>query len=184
MAVLIDTPVWPWRGRLWSHLVSDVSYEELHAFVAARARHPAAGVPGRPLRHPRGPLRHRRRRRGRSRSARRELLSRLLAAGLRLRKTPARRLSRVSSAVRLARAGSRPLPGGLRRAVQRGQREQVLQDGDPAGGELLVGQVPVLGAHRGGVGRVGVGRAGQDGEVGVAEHRAVRVVRARGRARR
>ena len=34
MAVLIDTPVWPWRGRLWSHLVSDVSYEELHAFVA------------------------------------------------------------------------------------------------------------------------------------------------------
>jgi hypothetical protein len=34
VAVLIDTPVWPWRGRLWSHLVSDVSYEELHAFVA------------------------------------------------------------------------------------------------------------------------------------------------------
>ncbi len=34
MAVLIDTPAWPWRGRLWSHLVSDVSYEELHAFVA------------------------------------------------------------------------------------------------------------------------------------------------------
>ena len=34
MAVLIDTPAWPWRGRLWSHLVSDASYEELHAFVA------------------------------------------------------------------------------------------------------------------------------------------------------
>ncbi len=34
MAVLIDTPAWPWRGRLWSHLVSDVSYDELHAFVA------------------------------------------------------------------------------------------------------------------------------------------------------
>ena len=33
MAVLIDTPVWPWRGRLWSHLVSDVSYDELHAFA-------------------------------------------------------------------------------------------------------------------------------------------------------
>src|SRR4029450_3718553 len=33
VAVLIDTPVWPWRGRRWSHLVSDVSYEELHAFV-------------------------------------------------------------------------------------------------------------------------------------------------------
>jgi hypothetical protein len=34
VAVLIDTPVWPWRGRLWSHLVSDVSYDELHIFVA------------------------------------------------------------------------------------------------------------------------------------------------------
>ena len=34
MAVLIDPPVWPWRGRRWSHLVSDVSYDELHAFVA------------------------------------------------------------------------------------------------------------------------------------------------------
>ena len=33
MAVLIDSPVWPWRGRRWSHLVSDVSYDELHAFV-------------------------------------------------------------------------------------------------------------------------------------------------------
>ena len=34
MAVLVDTPMWPWRGRLWAHLVSDVSYEELHAFAA------------------------------------------------------------------------------------------------------------------------------------------------------
>jgi hypothetical protein len=33
VALLIDDPVWPWRGRRWSHLVSDVSYEELHAFV-------------------------------------------------------------------------------------------------------------------------------------------------------
>src|SRR5438270_1067410 len=33
VTVLIDSPVWPWRGRRWSHLVSDVSYEELHAFV-------------------------------------------------------------------------------------------------------------------------------------------------------
>jgi hypothetical protein len=35
VAVLIDPPVWPWRGRRWSHLVSDVSHDELHAFVAA-----------------------------------------------------------------------------------------------------------------------------------------------------
>jgi hypothetical protein len=33
VALLIDDPVWPWRGRRWSHLVSDVSYDELHAFV-------------------------------------------------------------------------------------------------------------------------------------------------------
>lgn len=33
MTVLIDPPVWPGRGRLWSHLVSDTSYFELHAFA-------------------------------------------------------------------------------------------------------------------------------------------------------
>jgi hypothetical protein len=31
--ILIDPPVWPGHGRLWSHLVSDSSYEELHAFA-------------------------------------------------------------------------------------------------------------------------------------------------------
>lgn len=31
--ILIDEPRWPGRGRLWSHLVSDVSYEELHVFA-------------------------------------------------------------------------------------------------------------------------------------------------------
>jgi Protein of unknown function (DUF4031) len=33
VAIFIDQPVWPARGRLWSHLVSDVSYAELHAFA-------------------------------------------------------------------------------------------------------------------------------------------------------
>src|SRR4051794_22436770 len=33
MAVLIDPPGWPAHGRLWSHLASDVSLEELHAFA-------------------------------------------------------------------------------------------------------------------------------------------------------
>lgn len=33
MTVLIDPPQVPWRGRLWSHLASDVSYAELHAFA-------------------------------------------------------------------------------------------------------------------------------------------------------
>ncbi|MFC1409397.1 DUF4031 domain-containing protein [Streptacidiphilus sp. N1-12] len=31
--ILIDPPTWPGHGRLWSHLVSDVSYDELHAFA-------------------------------------------------------------------------------------------------------------------------------------------------------
>ena len=34
MTVLIDPPQWPGHGRMWSHLVSDDSYEELHAFAA------------------------------------------------------------------------------------------------------------------------------------------------------
>ena len=34
MAILVDSPRWPWRGGLWAHLVSDTSYEELHAFAA------------------------------------------------------------------------------------------------------------------------------------------------------
>lgn len=33
MAVLVDNAIWPWRGRLWAHLVSDQSHEELHAFA-------------------------------------------------------------------------------------------------------------------------------------------------------
>lgn len=33
MTVLIDPPDWPGHGRMWSHLVSDVSLEELHAFA-------------------------------------------------------------------------------------------------------------------------------------------------------
>ncbi|WP_431043702.1 DUF4031 domain-containing protein [Streptomyces sp. P1-3] len=33
MVCYIDPPVWPGHGRMWSHLVSDVSYEELHAFA-------------------------------------------------------------------------------------------------------------------------------------------------------
>jgi len=41
MAVLIDDPMWPAHGTLWAHLVSDTSYEELHAFAAA------AGIPER-----------------------------------------------------------------------------------------------------------------------------------------
>lgn len=31
--ILVDEPRWPGRGRLWSHLVSDLCYEELHVFA-------------------------------------------------------------------------------------------------------------------------------------------------------
>jgi hypothetical protein len=35
VAILIDDPRWPAHGRLWAHLVSDSSLDELHAFAAA-----------------------------------------------------------------------------------------------------------------------------------------------------
>ncbi|MGC9670833.1 DUF4031 domain-containing protein [Planosporangium sp. 12N6] len=31
--IYIDPPRWPAHGRLWSHLVSDRSFAELHAFA-------------------------------------------------------------------------------------------------------------------------------------------------------
>ena len=31
--IYVDRPVWPARGRYWAHLVSDVSFAELHAFA-------------------------------------------------------------------------------------------------------------------------------------------------------
>lgn len=36
MTVLLDPPLWPRHGRVWGHLVSDASLEELHA-LAERA---------------------------------------------------------------------------------------------------------------------------------------------------
>lgn len=33
--ILVDPPSWPAHGRLWSHLVSDESLDELHEFAAA-----------------------------------------------------------------------------------------------------------------------------------------------------
>lgn len=41
MALLIDPPNWPAHGRMFSHLVSTVSYDELHGFAAT------AGIPER-----------------------------------------------------------------------------------------------------------------------------------------
>lgn len=34
MSVFVDPAVWPFRGALWAHVISDTSYDELHLFVA------------------------------------------------------------------------------------------------------------------------------------------------------
>lgn len=86
MAVLVDPAVWPWRGERWSHLVSDVSYDELHEF-AARLGVPRRAfqgdhydIPAR-LHGPAVAL-------GAQAVPARELLQRLKAAGLRRPKQP------------------------------------------------------------------------------------------------
>lgn len=45
MTLWIDPPIWPAHGRVWSHLISDASYAELHTF-AARLGIPARGFEG------------------------------------------------------------------------------------------------------------------------------------------
>ena len=40
MTVLVDDPLWWWRGRRWCHLVSDVSIDELHRFADAAGLSP------------------------------------------------------------------------------------------------------------------------------------------------
>lgn len=33
--IFVDRPTWPGHGHLWSHLISDRSFDELHAFAAS-----------------------------------------------------------------------------------------------------------------------------------------------------
>lgn len=33
MTILVDDCIWPWRDRLWCHMVSDEGLDELHAFA-------------------------------------------------------------------------------------------------------------------------------------------------------
>ncbi|MDP9431946.1 MAG: DUF4031 domain-containing protein [Actinomycetota bacterium] len=81
MAILVDPAMWPWRDRLWAHLVSDTGYDELHDFAAA------LGIPQRAFQgdHYDVPteLRERAIELGAEPVGTRELISRLTAAGLR-----------------------------------------------------------------------------------------------------
>ena len=106
MTVFIDRPLWPARGRtpagpapdhrdgapaprLWSHLVSDVSFDELHAFAAR------LGVPPRAFDRDHYDVPEELYEAAVAMGARpvgaRELVGRLTAAGLRRRKRPAGR---------------------------------------------------------------------------------------------
>ncbi|MGG7572028.1 DUF4031 domain-containing protein [Streptomyces sirii] len=81
MAVYIDRPIWPGHGRMWSHLVSDESFGELHAFAAR------LGVPRRAFERDHYDLPAERYddavRAGAVQVGSKELLRRLTAAGLR-----------------------------------------------------------------------------------------------------
>jgi len=87
VTVLIDDPLWWHRGRRWCHLVSDISYAELHDFVEP------LGIPRRAFQgdHYDIPEEHRAEvvAAGATEVSSRELLNRLRAAGLRL--SPAQR---------------------------------------------------------------------------------------------
>lgn len=86
MAILVDPAVWPWRGREWAHLVSDVSYAELHAF-ATRLGIPLEAFQGDHYDVP-ADLRARALALGAEEVGSKELVRRLRAAGLRRRRVP------------------------------------------------------------------------------------------------
>ncbi len=87
MAILVDDPLWHWRGRRWCHLVSDLSLDELHVFAQS------VGIPRRGFQgdHYDVPEEHRPTvvDAGAEEVSSRELLRRLRAGGLRL--SPAER---------------------------------------------------------------------------------------------
>ena len=84
MTVLVDAPIWPFRDRLWCHLVSDTSYDELHA-LAERLGIPRRGFQGDHYDVPEE-LREQAIALGAQPVSGRELITRLLASGLRQRK--------------------------------------------------------------------------------------------------
>jgi hypothetical protein len=83
--IFIDAPTWPGHGRLWSHLISDQSYAELHDFAAG------LGIPPRAFDRDHYDVVSDRYASAVAAGARpvgsREIVARLCAAGLRRRKT-------------------------------------------------------------------------------------------------
>lgn len=83
MTVLIDEPMWPAHGTVWAHLVSDESLEELHAFARSN------DVPERSFDLDHYDVPERRVAElisaGATRVTGRELVTRLIASGLRVR---------------------------------------------------------------------------------------------------
>jgi hypothetical protein len=81
VTILVDEATWPHRGQRWAHLVSDESYDELHAFAAR------LGIPRRAFQgdHYDVPAEYRERALdlGATPVPGRELVRRLRAAGLR-----------------------------------------------------------------------------------------------------
>lgn len=88
MAILVDDPIWPFRGRLWCHLVSDTSYDELHE-LAQRLGIPRHGFQGDHYDVP-AELRDEAVALGATPVTGRELITRLKASGLRQRKVDLR----------------------------------------------------------------------------------------------
>ena len=87
MTILIDPPMVPAHGRLWSHLVSDRSYAELHSFAREH------GIPERGFERDHYDVPEEYYARlvdaGAQPVSSRELVGRLVAAGLRRRKSEA-----------------------------------------------------------------------------------------------
>jgi Protein of unknown function (DUF4031) len=92
--ILVDRPLWWFKGRRWSHVVSDSSFAELHAFVEA------LGIPLRAFQgdHYDIPEEYFAEvvAAGATTTTSRELLGRLKAAGLRMTPTERRAFSGTS----------------------------------------------------------------------------------------
>ena len=88
MTVLVDEAIWPFRDRLWCHLVSDTSYDELHALATG------LGIPSRAFQGDHydlpADMRDAAIELGAQPVSGRELITRLRASGLRQRKGPHR----------------------------------------------------------------------------------------------